>query len=110
MVSVIIKCEIDFRRFWHLPSNGANCNSCTPGLCPTFGGNIFAIFITLKRLELAGKCVGDCCRISHLPWNGVIEKIPLRDLDLLFESEKFKFYIFEMVSVSSEIVGDICRF
>ena len=39
------------------------------------------------------KCVGDICRFWHLPWNGVIEKIALLDLNLLLEVKKFQIFI-----------------
>ena len=36
------------------------------------------------------KCVGGECRVWHLPFEHVIAKIALRDLNLIFEGEQFK--------------------
>ena len=49
--------------------------------------------ISLKRSELAQKCVRDICRFWHLPSNAAIAKIVLHDLDLLFEGKNLKILI-----------------
>ena len=55
--------------------------------------------------------MGDIFRFWHLPSNGVVAKIAIRDLDLLFGGQIFTiFYIFETVRSSAKCVGDICRF
>ena len=38
------------------------------------------------------------CRFSHLQWKGVIAKIVLRDLDLLFRFQMFKIYEIRLFS------------
>ena len=79
------------RRFWHLLSNSVTAKMALRDIDLPFRGKVIKIRISLKRQELALKCVEDICRFWHLPSNGVFAKIVLRDLDLLFNGETLIF-------------------
>ena len=55
------------------------------------------------------KIVGDICRFWHLPSNGVIAKIILRDLDLLFEVKILNVNISETVRARENMHGKIFK-
>ena len=48
---------------------------------------IWNICISLKRLELAQKCLGNICRFLHLPSNGAIAINALCELDLRIDGK-----------------------
>ena len=47
----------------------------------------------------------DVRRLCHLPLNGVVAKIALRDLDLLFKVNNFKLNICKTVIASAKMCG-----
>ena len=46
-----------------------------------------------EKVRDSAKYVADKCKLWHLPSNGVIAKIALRDLYLLFGTKKFQILI-----------------
>ena len=43
-------------------------------------------------VKASAKCLGDICRFRYLPSNGVISKIAIHDLDILFEGHNFEIF------------------